>query len=118
MSLILVADDAAFQRLRVRKVCENAGHEVVEAASGREAVSVFADSHPDAVLLDITMPDMDGLEALCHIRELDPSARVVMLSALAQQKVVMQAVLAGARDFIAKPAEADRVLMALTKVLA
>ncbi|MEI7745527.1 MAG: response regulator [Chloroflexota bacterium] len=118
MSLILVADDAAFQRLRVRKVCENAGHEVVEASSGREAVDMFVASHPDAVLMDITMPDMDGLEALGRIRELDPTARVVMLSALAQQAVVIKAVMAGARDFIAKPAEADRVLSALNRALA
>ena len=118
MSLVLVVDDASFQRLRVRKSLEANGHTVVEASSGFEAVDAYARESPDAVFLDITMPGMDGLEALRRIRSDHPDARVVMLSAMAQQSTVMEAVRAGARDFVVKPADPNRVLEALNKVLA
>jgi two-component system chemotaxis response regulator CheY len=118
MSLVLVVDDAAFQRLRVRKSLEADGHTVVEATSGFDAVAAYDREGPDAVFLDITMPGMDGLEALKRIRAGHPEAKVVMLSAMAQQSTVMEAVRAGARDFIVKPASPDRVLAALHKVLA
>lgn len=118
MSLVLVVDDASFQRLRVRKSLESNGHTVVEASSGFEAVETYERESPDAVFLDITMPGMDGLEALRRIRTDHPDARIVMLSAMAQQSTVMEAVRAGARDFVVKPANPERVLEALNKVLA
>ena len=118
MSLVLVVDDAVFQRTRVRRSLEGAGHVVVEAASGSEAVDAYARERPDLVFLDITMPGMDGLEALRRIRAGDADARVVMLSAMAQQSTVMEAVRAGARDFIVKPAESARILAAMHRVLA
>lgn len=118
MSLVLVVDDAAFQRMRVRKSIENAGHTVIEATNGNEALAAYTKNHPDAVFMDITMPGMDGLEALKRIRSAHPDARVAMLSALGQQGTVLEAVKAGARDFIVKPADNDRVLEALKKLLA
>jgi two-component system chemotaxis response regulator CheY len=118
MSVVLIVDDAAFQRMRLRRSIEGAGHEVVEAASGFEAVEAYDRDHPDAVFLDITMPGMDGLEALRRIRGDHPEARIAMLSALGQQGTVLEAVKAGARDFIVKPAEPARVLDALAKLLA
>jgi two-component system chemotaxis response regulator CheY len=118
MSLVLVVDDASFQRMRVRRPLEDAGHTVVEAATGFDALEAYDRQPPDAVFLDITMPGMDGLEALGRLRAAHPEARVIMLSALAQQSIVMEAVKAGARDFVVKPAEPERVLDALRKVLA
>ncbi len=118
MSLVLVVDDAAFQRMRVRRSIESAGHTVIEATNGNEAMAVYEREHPDAVFMDITMPGMDGMQALKHIREQHPEARIAMLSALGQQGTVLEAVKAGARDFIVKPAETDRVLEALRKLLA
>lgn len=117
MSVVLVVDDAAFQRMRVRRSLEASGHTVVEASSGHEAVDAYERDRPDAVFLDITMPGMDGLEALRRIRGGHPEARIVMLSAMAQQSTVMEAVRAGARDFVVKPAEPSRILAALHKVL-
>jgi two-component system chemotaxis response regulator CheY len=117
MSLVLVVDDAAFQRMRVRRSLEGAGHSVVEASSGHEAVDLYEQQRPDAVLLDITMPGMSGVEALRRIRANHPDARVVMLSAMAQQAIVMEAMRAGARDFVVKPAEASRVLAAVARAV-
>ena len=117
MATILIADDAAFMRMRYRRLLEQRGHSVVEAADGRQAVEVYAEHRPDAVLLDITMPLMDGLEALKEIKHLDPAARVRMVTALGQQRVVMEALQAGARDFVLKPCEADRVMAAVWRLL-
>ena len=94
------------------------GHEVAQAENGREAVSKYAEWGPDAVLMDITMPEMDGLEALKEIRRIDPAARVAMVTAMGQQAIVMEALRAGAKDFILKPFQPDRVLGALQKLLA
>src|SRR5437773_1652226 len=105
-------------RLRASKVLQDNGHEVLQAENGADAVRQYAQHHPDAVLLDITMPEMDGLEALKEIRKLDPSARVAMVTAMGQQAIVMEALRAGAKDFILKPFQPDRVLGALQKLLA
>ena len=118
MAKILVVDDAAFMRLRAVKLLAEAGHTVVEADNGRLAVEVYEREQPDVVLMDITMPEMDGLEALAQIRRLDPTARVAMLTALGQQAVVMDAIKRGARDFVVKPFAPDRVLGAVGKLLA
>ena len=115
---VMVVDDAAFMRLRASKVLQDNGHEVLQAENGADAVRQYAKHHPDAVLMDITMPEMDGLEALKEIRKLDPSARVAMVTAMGQQAIVMEALRAGAKDFILKPFQPDRVLGALNKLLA
>lgn len=114
----MVVDDAAFMRLRACKVLQDNGHEVVEAENGLEAVRQYDAHRPDAVLLDITMPEMDGLAALKEIKRLDPSARVAMVTAMGQQAIVMEALRAGAKDFVLKPFQPDRVLGAVAKLLA
>lgn len=118
MAKILVVDDAAFMRLRAAKVLEDAGHQVAQAANGLEAIKQYAEWHPDAVLMDITMPEMDGLAALKEIRKLDPAARVAMVTAMGQQAIVMEALKSGAKDFVLKPFQPERVLAALQKLLA
>jgi two-component system, chemotaxis family, chemotaxis protein CheY len=114
----MVVDDAAFMRLRASKVLQENGHDVVQAENGLEAVKHYAEHHPDAVLMDITMPEMDGLAALKEIRKMDPNARVAMVTAMGQQAIVMEALKAGARDFVLKPFQPDRVLNAVQKLLA
>ncbi|HEY0583800.1 MAG TPA: response regulator [Chloroflexota bacterium] len=118
MAKILVVDDAAFMRVRAAKVLTDNGHEVEQAENGHEAIAKYAAWRPDAVLLDITMPEMDGLTALKEIRKLDPNARVAMVTAMGQQAIVMEALRAGAKDFVLKPFQPDRVLSALQKLLA
>jgi two-component system, chemotaxis family, chemotaxis protein CheY len=118
MARILVVDDAAFMRVRAAKVLEDNGHEVALAENGREAVTKYAQWRPDAVLMDITMPEMDGLTALKEIRKIDPTARVAMVTAMGQQAIVMEALKAGARDFVLKPFRPDRILATLQKLLA
>ncbi|HEX8941050.1 MAG TPA: response regulator [Candidatus Limnocylindrales bacterium] len=118
MARILVVDDAAFMRLRTAKVLAEAGHEVLEAENGRLAVEIYRRERPDAVLMDITMPEMDGLEALTEIRSGDPAARVAMLTAMGQQAIVLDAIKRGARDFVVKPFAPDRVLAAVARLLA
>ena len=114
---VMVVDDAAFMRLRACKVLQDKGHEVVEAENGADAVRQYAEHHPDAVLLDITMPEMDGIAALKEIKKMDPAARVAMVTAMGQQAIVMEALKAGAKDFVLKPFQPDRVLAALQKIL-
>ena len=118
MAKVLVVDDAAFMRLRACKVLQDNGHEVVQAETGADAVRQYAAHKPDAVLMDITMPEMDGLAALKEIKKLDPAARVAMVTAMGQQAIVMEALKAGAKDFVLKPFQPDRVLGALQKLLA
>src|SRR5436190_6016089 len=108
MAKILIADDAAFMRMRSSMLLRELGHDVIEAQDGAEALSRFKVDRPDAVLLDITMPVMDGLEALRAILAEDPSARVAMVTAMGQQQVIMEAIKAGARDFVIKPFDAAR----------
>lgn len=118
MATILVVDDAAFMRMRMSKILSAAGYEVLQAENGVEAVQKYLESKPDAVLMDITMPEMDGLTALKEIRKNDPAARVAMVTALGQQQIVLEAVKSGARDFLVKPCEGDRVLAAVSKLCA
>jgi two-component system chemotaxis response regulator CheY len=115
---ILVVDDAAFMRLRSAKVLTDNGHEVIQAENGLEAIRKFDEFSPDAVLMDITMPEMDGLAALKEIRRVHPNARIAMVTAMGQQSIVMEALKAGARDFILKPMQPARLLGALEKLLA
>lgn len=117
MAKILIADDAAFMRMRCGRMLSQNGFEVVEAENGQEAVEKYSQHRPDAVLMDITMPEMDGVTALKQIREIDPRARVVMVTALGQQQIVMDALRAGANDFIVKPFQPERVLAAVQRLL-
>ena len=118
MAKILIVDDAEFLRVRISKMLTGDGFEVIEAENGARAVEIYQRDRPDLVLLDVTMPEMDGLTALKHIRGFDPKARVVMLTALGQESVVLEAIKSGARDFIVKPFERDRVMNAINKLLA
>ncbi len=118
MATILVVDDAAFMRMRMSKILTEAGYEVIQAENGLEAVEKYKASKPDAVLMDITMPEMDGLSALKEIKAFDPAARVAMVTALGQQQIVLEAVKSGAKDFLVKPCEGDRILAAVSKLCA
>jgi two-component system, chemotaxis family, chemotaxis protein CheY len=117
MAKILVVDDAEFLRVRISKMLIGDGHEIVEAENGLRAVDLYKSEKPELVLMDITMPEMDGLTALREIRKFDPKAKVVMLTALGQESVVLEAIKAGARDFVVKPFERERVMNAVTKLL-
>ena len=118
MARVLVVDDAAFMRKRVSDALTKGGHEVVgEAGNGVEAVSQYQALKPEVTTLDITMPEKDGLAALKEIIALDPSARVIMCSALGQESKVLESIKAGARDFVVKPFQADRVIEAVGKAL-
>ena len=118
MPSVLIADDAAFMRMMLKNVLTEAGYEVVgEAENGAVAVSKYRELSPDLTTMDITMPEMDGLAALKEIRAGDPAARVVMCSAMGQQSMVIESIQAGAKDFIVKPFQPDRVLEAVQKAL-
>ena len=118
MANIMVVDDAAFMRLMIRNILEEAGHTVVcEAENGREAVDKYKHFQPDLVTLDITMPVMEGLEALKEIRRYDPHAIVIMCSAMGQKPMVIEAIKMGAKDFIVKPVQPERILEAVSKAL-
>ena len=116
MAKILIVDDAAFMRMRCSKLLGEAGYEVVEASNGAEAVEKFQAYKPDAVLLDITMPKMDGIMTLHEIIKIDPNARVAMVSAMGQRTMVMNALRSGARDFVVKPFDGPRVLETVQKL--
>ena len=117
MATIMVVDDAMFMRKKCAQVLTQNGYNVVEAENGVEAVSRYKESKPDGVLLDITMPDMDGLQTLKEILKMDPNARVSMCSAMGQQSMVIEALKAGARDFVVKPFDVARVLGAVQKLV-
>lgn len=117
MAKILVVDDAAFMRMRCIKLLSDNGFETNEAADGAEAIEKYKEFKPDGVLLDITMPNMDGLSTLKEIIKMDPGARVAMVTAMGQQSMVMEALKTGARDFVVKPFDADRVLNAVKKMI-
>ncbi|WP_217915201.1 response regulator [Miltoncostaea marina] len=119
MPSVLIADDAAFMRMMIKNILSEAGYEIVgEAENGQDAVARYRELKPDLTTMDITMPEMDGIAALRAIRGDDPAARVVMCSAMGQQSMVIESIQAGARDFIVKPFQPDRVLEAIQKALA
>ena len=119
MARVLVVDDAAFMRKMVSDALAKGGHEVVgEAGNGTEAVVQYQALQPEVTTLDITMPEKDGLAALKEIIAMDPQARVVMCSALGQESKVLEAIKAGAKDFVVKPFQPDRVLSAIEKAVA
>ena len=115
---VLIVDDAAFMRMMLKDILTKNGYEVVgEAENGAKAVEKYKEVTPDLVTMDITMPEMDGISALKNIRSIDSNAKVVMCSAMGQQAMVIEAIQSGARDFIVKPFQADRVLEAVKKVI-
>ena len=118
MAKILIVDDAAFMRMMIKDILTKNGYEVVaEAANGVQAVELYKTHRPDLVTMDITMPEMDGIEAVKQIKAVNPGAKIVMCSAMGQQSMVMDAIKAGANDFIVKPFQADRVLEAVKKII-
>lgn len=115
---ILIVDDAAFMRMMIKDILTKHGFLIVgEAENGLLAVERYKELKPDLVTMDITMPEMDGIAAVKEIRRNDPYARIIMCSAMGQQPMVIDAIQAGARDFIVKPFQPDRVLEAVTKAL-
>ena len=115
---VLIVDDLTFIKMVLKDLVEKAGFRVVgEASDGEEAVRLYEEKKPDVVLLDITMPKMDGLAALKQILKIDPAARVIMCSALGQQRLIVQAIQLGAKDFIVKPFQPQRIISALKKAL-
>ncbi|HSV74875.1 MAG TPA: response regulator [Chthonomonadales bacterium] len=114
---ILVTDDAMFMRVTLRNILTKNGFEVAgEASNGREAIDMYRSLKPDAVTMDITMPEMDGISAVREIRKIDPHARIIMCTAMGQKNMVIDAVSAGAKDFIVKPFQAEKVVEAIQKV--
>jgi two-component system chemotaxis response regulator CheY len=117
MPKVLLVDDAQILRARVAAILRAQNFEVLEASGGSEAVETYKNCDPDVVLLDVSLPEMDGLTTLKQIRAHDPRARVVMLAALGQESQALEAVRAGARDLIIKPIDRERVLIAIKKIL-
>ena len=117
MAKVLVVDDAAFMRMMLGDVLRKCGHEVVEASNGLEMLQMVTEESPSLITLDITMPEMDGLEALKELRRRGNSTPVIMCTAMGQQAMVMDAIQNGAKDFIVKPFQADRVIEAISKVI-
>jgi two-component system chemotaxis response regulator CheY len=115
---IMIADDAAFMRKLIASTLAGAGYEhFIEARNGEEAVSLFASEKPDLVLLDVTMPEMDGLEALKKIMAISPSAKVIMCSAIGQDGTIMEAIRCGASEFIVKPFKKDQLIDLVVSLL-
>ena len=115
---ILICDDAAFMRMMIKDILTKNGYNIVgEAENGAKAVEKYAELKPDLVLMDITMPEMDGIEALKKIKSADANASIIMCSAMGQQAMVIESIQSGAKDFIVKPFQADRVLEAVQKVV-
>ena len=115
---VLVVDDAAFMRMMVKDILSKNGYEVVgEAENGMKALEKYQELKPDLVTMDITMPEMDGISAVKEIKKVDPNAKIVMCSAMGQQAMVIESIQAGAKDFIVKPFQADRVIEAVKKVV-
>ena len=118
MIRVLIVDDAAFMRMMLKDILQKNGFEVIgEASNGIEAVNLYKKDVPDVVTMDITMPDMDGIEAVKEIKKFDPNAKIIMCSAMGQQSMVMDAIKSGAKDFIVKPFQADRVLEAIKRAV-
>lgn len=116
---ILIVDDAAFMRMMIKDILSKNGYQVVgEAENGQKAVKKYQELKPDIVTMDITMPELDGIGAVKEIKKIDPNARILMCSAMGQQAMVIDAIQAGAKDFIVKPFKPERVLEAVTKALA
>ena len=118
MANILIVDDAAFMRMMIKDILSKNGYTVVgEADNGIKAIEKYKELEPDLVIMDITMPEMDGIQSVKHIKEVNAEAKIIMCSAMGQQAMVIESIQAGARDFIVKPFQAERVLEAVKKVV-
>ncbi len=118
LARILVVDDAMFMRVGLKNILQSGGHEVVaEAENGEDAIEKFKQFKPDLVTMDITMPKLDGIAATRAIKEIDPAANIVMVTAMGQKHMVLQAIEAGARDFSVKPFQPERVLAGVKKIV-
>lgn len=114
----MLVDDAAFMRMMLKDILTKGGHEVVgEAEDGLKAIEKYKEVLPDLVLMDITMPELDGISAVKRIKAVDPNAKIIMCSAMGQQALVIESIQAGAKDFIVKPFQADRILDAVRKCI-
>ncbi len=117
LARVLIVDDAKFMRMTLTNILQKGNHTVVgEAENGRKAVELYRELKPDIVTMDITMPEMTGIEAVKQIKAIDPQAKIIMCSAMGQQKLVVEAIEAGAKDFIVKPFDENRVLEAIHRV--
>jgi two-component system chemotaxis response regulator CheY len=115
---VMLVDDAAFMRMMLKDILSNNGYNIIgEAENGIIAIDKYMELKPDITVMDITMPEMDGLQAVKEIRARDPQARIIMCSAMGQQAMVIEAIQSGAKDFIVKPFQAERVLEAVSKAL-
>ncbi|KAF0207346.1 MAG: two-component system chemotaxis family response regulator [Actinobacteria bacterium] len=114
---VLVVDDAAFMRMMIRDILAKEGYVIYEAVNGRDAIEKYVEIRPDLVTMDITMPEMSGLEALREIRLKDPAARVLIVSAMGQQRMIVEALESGAMDFLVKPFQPTKVLETVKKCL-
>ena len=114
---VLVVDDAAFMRMMIRDILSKEGYVIHEAVNGRDAIEKYDELQPDLVTMDITMPEMNGLDALRTIRASDPAAKVLMVSAMGQQKMIVEALESGAMDFLVKPFQPTKVLETVKKCL-
>lgn len=117
MKIVLIADDSLFIRTSLKDVLKKGNYQILEATNGKEAVELYQDYKPDIALLDITMPEMDGMEALRAIKVIDENAKVIMCTAMGQQSFVQEAIKLGVLDFIVKPYKPERILMTLKKHL-
>ncbi|UOE93261.1 MULTISPECIES: response regulator [Bacillaceae] len=118
MASVLIVDDAAFMRMMIKDILSKNDFEIAgEAANGAEAIEKYKELKPDLVTMDITMPEKDGIQALKEIKEIDGNAKIIMCSAMGQQSMVIDAIQSGAKDFVVKPFQADRVIEAIKKVL-
>ena len=117
MARVMIVEDSQFIRMRLAKLLVEHNYQVIEAQDGEEAVQIYHQAKPDAVLMDIAMPIKNGMWALSQIRRFDPQAKIIMLTALDQEAIVLRAMQAGAKDFLTKPYESDQVLSSLQKAL-
>lgn len=118
LAKILVTDDAQFMRMQLKDILTKLGHEVIgEAENGKESIQLNEELDPDLITMDITMPEMSGLDAVKEIRKNDPDVKIIMCSAMGQQQMVVEAIQAGAQDFIVKPFNSERIKESLDKVL-
>lgn len=118
MATILIVDDAAFMRMMIKDILTKNGYQVVgEAENGAKAIEKFKELSPDLVIMDITMPEVDGIQAVKEIKKVKADSKIIMCSAMGQQAMVIESIQAGARDFIVKPFQAERVVEAVKKVV-
>lgn len=117
MKSVMIVDDAAFMRLNLRNILKDSYEIAGEAKNGQEAVEMYQELSPDIVTMDITMPVMDGLEAIRAIKAIDPDSKIIVCSAMGQQKMIIEAIEAGAKDFIVKPFKEERVIAAIKKFI-